>query len=109
MDLPPGVVYPGSGVPQQRGTVYGGVAGPLEAGDMTMAVPGYSPAENTGSLTGHILASGWADTPQETKDDNRRVVIVLTVVLLVLLGVSVAVLVMVNDFLSGLLGGVVGG
>jgi hypothetical protein len=105
MDLPPGVVYP-TAVPQQRGTVYGGNAGELNAGDMTMMVPGYNAAENSGSLTGHILAAGWAaETPLQEKNSNKKVMIVLAVILAVLLGVSVVMLFVANDFISGLLKG----
>ena len=56
-----GPVHGDAGVSQQRGTVYGGMGQAFGAGDLTMAVPTQASTENTGSLTGHILAQGWSD------------------------------------------------
>jgi hypothetical protein len=78
-----------------EGTVYGGV-GP----DLTeMQRPGIMSLENSGSLTGHILAQGRPDTAEESSGGSRTVVIVLVMVgLLIVLGLAGAVVV-----LSGIL------
>jgi hypothetical protein len=95
-------------VPQQRGqgTVYG-ASGSYPAVDMTMPVS--SPLENSGSLTGHILAQGWHDTPGARKSSNVKVVVVMLLVILGLIGMSVVFLLTageaISDMFSRLLGG----
>ena len=93
-------------VPQQRGegTVYGGLADYAPA-DMTMPVS-MSAIENSGSLTGHILAQGWRDGPDNQRRSNVKVVVAMLVVLLVLVGVSVLFLLTVGDAFSDMIGGV---
>ena len=54
------------------------------AGFTTIAIPANA-VENSGSLTGHILAQGWADTPAE-RSSNTRVMIVLAAALGLLVG-----------------------
>ena len=79
-------------VPQQRqqGTVYG--TGGYEAIDMTMPVSTHeaidmtmpvstNPVENSGSLTGHILAQGWYDEVADRRRSNLKVIIAMVVVL----------------------------
>ncbi len=105
-----GAAASGSGqstaVPQQRvqGTVYGGLADYAPA-DMTMPV-NVNPVENSGSLTGHILAQGWRDGPETQRRSNVKVVVAMFVVLLVLVGVSVLFLFTVGDAFSDMIGGV---
>ncbi|WP_431728368.1 hypothetical protein [Verrucosispora sp. TAA-831] len=60
--------------------------------------------ENSGSLTGHILAQGWTDTPAERSGNTLRVLIVLAVALGLLVAFSVLVVLLTNDALSGLTG-----
>ncbi|MET8151385.1 hypothetical protein ACIBSW_25380 [Actinoplanes sp. NPDC049668] len=93
-------------VPQQRmqGTVYGGLADYAPA-DMTMPVS-TNPVENSGSLTGHILAQGWRDGPDTQRQSNVKVIIAMLVVLLLLVGVSLAFLFTVGDAFSDMIGGV---
>jgi hypothetical protein len=89
------------GTPDRPGTVYGGSAteGP---GFATVALPPGNPVENTGSLTGHILAQGWADTPTE-RSRTTRVVLVLIASLGLLVAVSLMVALMANDAMGGLM------
>ncbi|MEU4218460.1 hypothetical protein [Actinoplanes sp. NPDC026623] len=93
-------------VPQQRGqgTVYGGLAEYAPA-DMTMPVS-INPVENSGSLTGHILAQGWRDGPETQRSSNVKVIVAMLVVLLLLVGVSLAFLFTVGDAFSDMIGGV---
>ncbi|QOC94989.1 hypothetical protein D0Q02_18655 [Micromonospora craniellae] len=60
--------------------------------------------ENSGSLTGHILAQGWTETPAERSGNTLRVVIVLAVALGLLVAFSALVVLLANDALSGLTG-----
>jgi hypothetical protein len=73
-----------------HGTVYGGAYGAP-----TSATPD-APWENTGSLTGHVLAMGMPESiaPTEQRSRARRTVIVVAagLGLIVLLGAVVAVL-----------------
>ncbi|TCB92846.1 hypothetical protein E0H26_23670 [Micromonospora zingiberis] len=73
------------------------------AGSATVAFPTGEP-ENSGSLTGHILAQGWTDTTPE-RSSTARVVIVMAVALGLLVAVSVLVVLVANNALSGLTGG----
>lgn len=93
-------------MPQQRGegTVYGGLADYAPA-DMTMPVT-MNAVENSGSLTGHILAQGWRDGPEIERRSNLKVVVAMLVVLVVLVGVSVVFLFTVGDSFSDMIGGV---
>lgn len=73
-------------VPEQRGpgTVYS--TGGYPSIDMTMPVS--DPLENSGSLTGHILAQGWYDAPVEQRRSNVKVVVAMLAVLGLLVTVS---------------------
>ncbi|PWU49092.1 hypothetical protein DLJ47_27185 [Micromonospora sp. S4605] len=62
--------------------------------------------ENSGSLTGHILAQGWADSPAAERSSNTRVVIVLAASLGLLVAISVLVVLLANDVMDGLVGGI---
>jgi hypothetical protein len=101
----PTTTYGGvSGVPQQRasGTVYGGSGGFPE---MTMQVP-VSSLENSGSLTGHILAQGWSDTPQSPARGNMKVVVIMLLVLLGLVGMSLLFLFTAGDAFTSFFQGI---
>jgi hypothetical protein len=60
--------------------------------------------ENSGSLTGHILAQGWAASPAEERSRTARVVIVLGAALGLLVGISVLVVLLAGDAMDGLVG-----
>ena len=76
-------------------------------GFATVAIPANA-VENSGSLTGHILAQGWADTPAE-RSSNARVMIVLAAALGLLVAISVMVVLLAGDALDGLVGSVLNG
>ncbi|TDC33722.1 hypothetical protein E1211_18790 [Micromonospora sp. 15K316] len=61
--------------------------------------------ENSGSLTGHILAQGWVETPAE-RSRNTRVVVVLATALGLLVLISVLVVLVAGDAVDGLIGNV---
>ncbi|WP_139337909.1 hypothetical protein [Micromonospora avicenniae] len=93
------------GGPDLAGTVYGGDStdGP---GFTTIALPNNA-VENSGSLTGHILAQGWADTPTPTeRSRTTRVVIVLATSLGLLVVISVLLVLVAGDAVDGLIGNV---
>jgi hypothetical protein len=96
-------------VPQQRGqgTVYGGF-GQQSPIDMTMPVS-MNPVENSGSLTGHILAQGWDHGPDTNRRSNTKVAIAMLLVLVVLVGVSLLFLLTFGsaftDWITGIFGG----
>jgi hypothetical protein len=79
---------PAGGVPHPRaqGTIYGGPAA-HSAIDMTMPVA-MNPLENSGSLTGHILAQGWDQGRDTRRRSNAKVGVAMMLVLFVLIGVS---------------------
>jgi hypothetical protein len=61
------------------------------------------PVENSGSLTGHILAQGWADTPTP-KDSTAKMVVALLVGLGILVAVGLIVVFVAGNSLSKLFG-----
>ncbi|MBY8871949.1 hypothetical protein K7640_08855 [Micromonospora sp. PLK6-60] len=87
-------------------TGYGGTEGP---GFATVSFPAGNPVENSGSLTGHILAQGWAEEPTTTRSRTVRVVVVLAAALALLVAISVLVIVLANDALDGLFGNLLSG
>ncbi|WP_433552331.1 hypothetical protein ACQP08_01740 [Micromonospora zamorensis] len=93
-----------SGGTDLAGTVYGSGDGP---GFTTIAMPANA-VENSGSLTGHILAQGWADTPSERRS-NAKVMIVLAAALGLLVAISVMIVLLAGDALDGLVGGALNG
>ncbi|WDZ86300.1 hypothetical protein [Micromonospora cathayae] len=97
----------GQPTPGRAGTVYGGSVtdGP---GFATVSFPAGNPVENTGSLTGHILAQGWTDAPAE-RSSTTKVVIVLAASLGLLVAVSLVIVAMANDALGGLLENLISG
>lgn len=94
------------GVPQQRGqgTVYG--TGGYPAIDMTMPVS--DPVENSGSLTGHILAQGWYDAPVDQRRSNLKVVIAMLAVLGLLVAVSLVFVFTAGDAFTDFVGTLTG-
>jgi hypothetical protein len=95
-----------SAVPHARGqgTIYGGPA--QSAIDMTMPVA-MNPLENSGSLTGHILAQGWDQGRETRRRSNVKVGIAMLLVLLALVGVSLLFLATAgtafSDWIHGIL------
>ncbi|MFY1597659.1 hypothetical protein [Micromonospora sp. WMMD737] len=89
------------------GTIYGAGAGGATEGPgfSTVAFPN-NPVENSGSLTGHILAQGWTETPTEQRSSTTKVVVVLAASLGLLVAISVLVVLLANDTVGGLVGGV---
>jgi hypothetical protein len=78
----------GWAAPQQRaeGTLYGPTGG-YPTIDSTMPIQ-TNPVESSGSLTGHILAQGWADTPHARNTSNTKVIVAMALVLCALVGIS---------------------
>ncbi|GAA0921803.1 hypothetical protein [Virgisporangium aurantiacum] len=66
-----------------------------------------NPVESSGSLTGHILGQGRADTPTP-KSRTAKVVIILAVVLVVMVLLGLLAATLFNDMISDLLGGALG-
>lgn len=89
-----------------RGTVYGGPGGTAPA-EMTVAIPTGNPVENTGSLTGHILAQGWTDTPTGNAGTGKMIA-VLAAGLVVLVAIGLLVVFAAGDTFSSLFGGLLG-
>jgi hypothetical protein len=89
-----------------RGTVYGGTGGSGVA-DMTIPVPRGNPLENSGSLTGHILAQGWTDTPTPNTG-TMKMIGVLIAGLAVLVAIGLLVVFAAGDTFSALFGGLLG-
>ncbi|WP_405102474.1 hypothetical protein [Micromonospora sp. NBC_01412] len=81
-------------------TAYG-TEGP---GFATVALPTGAALDNSGSLTGHILAQGWADAPTP-RSRTTKVVAVLAVSLGLLVAIGVLVVLVANDAMGGLVGG----
>ncbi|WP_127544870.1 hypothetical protein [Actinoplanes sp. OR16] len=109
---PPTTPVP-NGVPQQRadgaGTVYstGGypsIGDSYSASDMTMPVS-MDAAENSGSLTGHILAQGWQDASVDQRRSNFKVVIAMLAVLGLLVTISLIFVLTAGDALTDMLNG----
>ncbi|WP_305073312.1 hypothetical protein [Micromonospora okii] len=80
-----------------------GTEGP---GFATVALPAGNPLDNSGSLTGHILAQGWADSPTH-RSSTTKVVIVLAASLGLLVAISVLVVLLAGDTVDGLVGGLI--
>jgi hypothetical protein len=97
----------GSAVPQQRqqGTVYG--ASGFDAIDMTMPVS-TNPVDNSGSLTGHILAQGWHDEIVDRRRSNLKVVIAMLVVLGLMVTASLVFLLTAGDAFGNMVKGLFG-
>ena len=75
---------------------------------MTMPVS-MNPVENSGSLTGHILAQGWDHGADTNRRSNTKVAIAMLLVLLALIGASVLFLFTFGSDFSDWLGSIFGG
>jgi hypothetical protein len=75
---------------------------------MTMAVPNGPSVENSGSLTGHILAQGWSDETS-TGRSNAKVMLIMAVVLGVVVVVGVIAALAAGDTFSNLFDGLLNG
>jgi hypothetical protein len=101
-----------SGAPQVRapaqigahratGTVYGRGAAPSAPPSAYFQPPDH--LENSGSLTGHILAQGAADRPTP-KSRTAKVILIMVLVFVVLVGVGLLAGTVARDAISNLLG-----
>lgn len=84
---------------QRSGTIYGGNSGD-RAGFTTVARPALDPVETSGSLTGHILAQGWADAPT-SGSDTKKVVVVLAIALGFMVVLGLLAVIAIGDVLDG--------
>ncbi|BCB86316.1 hypothetical protein [Phytohabitans suffuscus] len=89
----------GKGGEPAPGTVYG--ASGSEPPQMTMAIAGGSPLENSGSLTGHILSQGRSDGPAQSAN-TAKVFLVMALVLGILVAVGALVVLVTGDTFSDL-------
>jgi hypothetical protein len=91
-------------VPQQRqfGTLYG--TGGYDVIDATMPVS-TNPVENSGSLTGHILAQGWRDEIVDRRRSNLKVAVAMLVVLGLLVTVSLVFLLTAGSAFTDMVSG----
>lgn len=91
-------------VPQQRhiGTLYGN--GGYDVIDTTMPVS-TNPVENSGSLTGHILAQGWRDEIVDRRRSNLKVAVAMLVVLGLLVTVSLVFLLTAGSAFTDMISG----
>jgi hypothetical protein len=94
-------VYGGVGAQQAP---YGGIAAESPI-DMTMPV-NMNALDNSGSLTGHILAQGWDHGSDDTRRSNVKVGIAMLIVLLALGGVSLVFLLTAGSAFSNMIHGV---
>jgi hypothetical protein len=94
-------------VPHQRGqgTIYGDPS-THSAIEMTMPVT-MNPLENSGSLTGYILAQGWDQGRDTRRRSNVKVGIAMLLILVALAGVSLLFLATTgtafSDWMKGIL------
>jgi hypothetical protein len=73
--------------------------------DMTMPVS-MNPVENSGSLTGHILAQGWDQGRDTNRRSNVKVALAMLVVLLALVGISLLFLATAGSAFSDWINGI---
>nr|QLJ98906.1 hypothetical protein HZU44_01450 [Micromonospora carbonacea] len=73
-------------------------------GFATVALPTGNQLDNSGSLTGHILAQGWTDAPA-ARSSTAKVVIVMAASLGLLVAIGVLVVLLAGDAMDGLVGG----
>jgi hypothetical protein len=73
-------------------------------GQQAPAFPAPNPLESSGSLTGHILGHGRADTPPP-KSRTAKVIIILAVVLVIMVGLGFLAATFFGDMINDLLGG----
>ncbi|GAB2928516.1 hypothetical protein GCM10027280_14960 [Micromonospora polyrhachis] len=87
--------------------MYGSPDGSAPA-EMTVALPLRDPSETTGSLTGHILAQGWADTP-DSAGSTAKVMIMLLVGLGIVVVIGLVLAITAGDAISSVFNGILGG
>ncbi|HYN93780.1 MAG TPA: hypothetical protein VES42_08015, partial [Pilimelia sp.] len=87
------------------GTTYGGPGG-YGAGQLTMALPGGDPLENSGSLTGHILSQGRVDAPA-TRSSTTKVIVIGLLMLVVLVAAGLIAATVAGDALTDLFSGLI--
>ena len=69
----------------------------------------FDPAvENSGSLTGHILAQGWTDVPEREERRTARVVLVMAIGLGVVVVVGILVALVVGNVFNSIFDGMIG-
>ncbi|WP_281891644.1 hypothetical protein [Phytohabitans aurantiacus] len=90
-----------------HGTVYGG-PGSEPPPHMTMAVPNGPHLENSGSLTGHILAQGWSDETSNGRS-TAKVMVIMAIVLGVVVMLGVIAALAAGDTFSNLFDGLLNG
>jgi len=86
-----------------EGTVYGGAEG-----HVTISMPADQQVENSGSLTGHILAQGWTDGPSQ-KTNTTKVVLMLLVGIGILVAAGLLLVLFIGDSFSNLTDGLLSG
>lgn len=74
-----------------------------------MAMPGGSPVEQTGSLTGHILSQGRSEEPTNSRGNTAKVVVVLVIGLSILITVGLIVVLGAGDIFGSLFDGLISG
>ncbi|MDM4722048.1 hypothetical protein QTQ03_21565 [Micromonospora sp. WMMA1363] len=87
-------------------SIYSG--GTEAPGIATVAFPANT-LETSGSLTGHILAQGWTETPADERSSTARVAVVLAASLGLLVAIGVLVVLLASDLMDGLMGNVLSG
>ncbi|WP_320067414.1 hypothetical protein [Micromonospora sp. RTGN7] len=102
----PGVSTPAgvSGRPDPRTSDLASTYGTDGPGFATVALPTGNTIDNSGSLTGHILAQGWTDAPPP-RSSTAKVVVVLTASLGLLIAIGVLLVLVAGDAMDGLVGG----
>jgi hypothetical protein len=85
--------------PRNQGTLYGGTDQP-EVGHEQTVLPFRPDVENSGSLTGHILAQGWSDEMPRRHSPTVR----LLLAMLIGLGVLVVIGLLVVAGIGGVFG-----
>ncbi|HEX7744060.1 MAG TPA: hypothetical protein VF462_02195, partial [Micromonosporaceae bacterium] len=98
----------GRSAPRYRGTLYGGPER-ADIGNLRMSLPVRLNPENTGSLTGHILAQGWSDETPPARGTTARIVLALAVGLGVLIVIGLLVVVGLGGLFGTLMGGLLAG
>ncbi|MFV2109951.1 hypothetical protein [Micromonospora sp. LOL_015] len=106
------------GVPSQPGAANRPAANPTMG--LPMGAPGgmsgapggvvFNPAvENSGSLTGHILAQGWADLPEREDRSTTKVVLAMVVGLTVMVVIGIIAVLVVGNIFTNIFDGLLGG
>jgi hypothetical protein len=78
-------------------------------GHLTVSLPVRRATENTGSLTGHILAQGWSDETPAPRGTGVRIALALAIGLGVLIVIGLLVVVGFGGVFGTLMGGLLAG